>query len=113
MASSCCLSFRKVPSSIAVAASMVDHGTENRQRIDEAFAKAKLPQRLEWTEEVTAGRWVIRYRVGVNYQAPDRTKMLELDRSVFRADRPFLFLIRERLSGTILFVGKLASPPGG
>lgn len=32
---------------------------------------------------------------------------------VFRADRPFLFLIRERLSGTILFVGKLASPPDG
>ena len=32
-------------------------------------------------------------------------------RPVVRADRPFLFLIRERLSGTILFVGKLASPP--
>ena len=28
-----------------------------------------------------------------------------------RADRPFLFFIRERLSGTILFAGKLASPP--
>ena len=28
----------------------------------------------------------------------------------FRADRPFLFFIRERLSGTILFAGKLASP---
>ena len=32
---------------------------------------------------------------------------------VVRADRPFLFFIRERLSGTILFAGKLASPPGG
>ena len=32
---------------------------ENRQRIDEAFAAADLPQPLEWTEEVTAGRWVI------------------------------------------------------
>ncbi|MYB07287.1 MAG: serpin family protein [Gemmatimonadetes bacterium] len=30
---------------------------------------------------------------------------------VVRADRPFLFFIRERLSGTILFAGKLASPP--
>jgi len=29
---------------------------------------------------------------------------------VLRADRPFLFFIRERLSGTILFAGKLASP---
>ena len=28
----------------------------------------------------------------------------------FRADRPFLFAIRERLSGTLLFVGKLATP---
>ena len=30
---------------------------------------------------------------------------------VVRADRPFLFLIRERLTGAILFVGKLAHPP--
>ena len=28
-----------------------------------------------------------------------------------RADRPFLFFIRERLSGAILFAGKIASPP--
>ena len=32
---------------------------------------------------------------------------------VVRADRPFLFFIRERFSGTILFAGKLASPPPG
>ena len=29
---------------------------------------------------------------------------------VFRADRPFVFAIRERLSGTILFVGKVLMP---
>ncbi len=29
-----------------------------------------------------------------------------------RADRPFLFVIRERLSGTILFVGAIVDPPG-
>ena len=30
---------------------------------------------------------------------------------VFRADRPFLIVIRERLSGTILFIGKIAKLP--
>ena len=32
---------------------------------------------------------------------------------VVRADRPFLFFIRERLSGTILLAGKIASPLDG
>lgn len=32
-------------------------------------------------------------------------------RLVARFDRPFVFAIRERLSGTILFLGKLAEPP--
>ena len=30
--------------------------------------------------------------------------------SVLQADRPFLFAIRERLSGTILFVGTVSNP---
>jgi serpin B len=29
---------------------------------------------------------------------------------VFRADRPFLFLIRDRKSGLILFAGRLTNP---
>jgi len=32
---------------------------------------------------------------------------------VIRIDRPFVFAIRERLSGTILFMGKIVRPPGG
>jgi serine protease inhibitor len=31
--------------------------------------------------------------------------------SAFRADRPFLVVIRERFSGTILFIGKIAKLP--
>jgi serpin B len=31
---------------------------------------------------------------------------------VIRIDRPFVFAIRERLSGTILFLGKIVRPPG-
>ncbi len=63
---------------------------ENRQKIDEAFAAAKLPQPLEWAEEVTAGRWVIRYRVDINYQdEPDRTKMLELNHASAQMKRVF------------------------
>ena len=55
---------------------------KNRQRIKEEFAVGGLPQPLEWTEQVTARRWVIRYRVDVNYQdKPDRTKMRELNRA--------------------------------
>ena len=29
----------------------------------------------------------------------------------FRADRPFLLAIRERLSGTLLFIGLIGAPP--
>jgi serine protease inhibitor len=31
----------------------------------------------------------------------------------FRADRPFLVVIRERFSGTILFIGTIGAPPAG
>ena len=56
--------------------------TENRQKIDEDFKAAGLPQRLKWTDTVNAGRWMIRYEVDVNYRGePDRAMMLELNRA--------------------------------
>ena len=55
---------------------------KNRQKIDQGFAAADLNRPLEWDDAVTAGRWVIRYEVDVNYQdEPDLTKMDELNRA--------------------------------
>ncbi len=55
---------------------------ENRQNIDADFRAAGLPRALEWTEEVIAGRWVIRYEVDLNYQdEPDPAGMRELNRA--------------------------------
>ena len=69
---------------------------ENRQTIDDAFAAAKLPQPLEWAEEVNAGRWMIRYRVDINYQdEPDKTKMLELNHASAQMKRVFDPYVRE------------------
>ncbi|MCY4509126.1 MAG: hypothetical protein OXG35_19525 [Acidobacteria bacterium] len=69
---------------------------ENRQKIDRDFAAAALPRALEWTEEVTAGRWVIRYQVDVNYQdEPDSAKMLELNRAAAEMKRVFDPYLRE------------------
>jgi serpin B len=31
---------------------------------------------------------------------------------VFRADHPFIFLIRDRISGSLLFIGRMADPRG-
>lgn len=41
------------------------------------------------------------------------TSILPKPMPVFRADRPFLFIIRDRLEGTILFMGRLSNPKGG
>ena len=61
--------------------------------------------------EVKQKSWVDVNEEGTEAAAATSVAVRETSASVFRADRPFLFLIRERLSGTILFVGKLASPP--
>ena len=63
--------------------------------------------------EVKQKSWVDVNEEGTEAAAATVVAVRETSASVFRADRPFLFFIRERLSGTILFAGKLASPPKG
>ena len=71
--------------------------------VDELWISSVLQKALvEVTEEGTeaAAATVV---VGVTSAPPPPVTV--------RADRPFLFFIRERLTGAILFVGKLAHPP--
>ena len=61
--------------------------------------------------EVKQKSWVDVNEEGTEAAAATVVTIAESSGLVVRADRPFLFFIRERLSGTILFAGKLASPP--
>ena len=65
-----------------------------------------------WISEVKQKSWVEVNEEGTEAAAATVVSVAESAAPVLRADRPFLFFIRERLSGTILFAGKLASPTG-
>ncbi|WP_419165589.1 serpin family protein [Candidatus Palauibacter sp.] len=65
-----------------------------------------------WISEVKQKSWVDVNEEGTEAAAATVVSIVERSGHVVRADRPFLFFIRERLSGTILFAGKLSSPPG-
>ncbi len=66
-----------------------------------------------WISSVKQKSWVDVNEEGTEAAAATAVTVVESAGPVVRADRPFLFFIRERLSGTILFVGKVASPPAG
>ena len=57
--------------------------SRDRQSIDRDFSGAGLRQPPAWSDAVTAGRWVIRHEVDVNYQddEPDLAKLDELNRA--------------------------------
>ena len=61
--------------------------------------------------EVKQKSWVDVNEEGTEAAAATSTGVFTSGVPIVRADRPFLFFIRERLSGTILFAGKFASPP--
>jgi serpin B len=67
--------------------------------IDAVFHKAFVNVQEEGTEAAAAT--AVAMKVG---------SPMPREAVVFRADRPFLFLIREKASGTILFLGRLTAP---
>ena len=81
----------------------------------DAFSPAADFSRLSpagvWISEVKQKSWVDVNEEGTEAAAATVVTVVESAGLSFRADRPFLFFIRERLSGTILFAGKLATPP--
>ncbi|MDE2663075.1 MAG: serpin family protein [Gemmatimonadota bacterium] len=66
-----------------------------------------------WISSVKQKSWVEVNEEGTEAAAATGVIVVTSAGPVVRADRPFLFFIRERLSGTILFAGKFASPPAG
>lgn len=75
----------------------------DRLVVSEVFHKAFVKVDEEGTEAAAASA-VVMMRAG---SAPPSTKPPE-----FRADHPFLFFLRDRTSGMILFAGRVADPRG-
>ena len=74
---------------------MIDNGS---LFIDEVFHKTFIAVDEQGAEAAAATAIVVG-----EFAAPS-------DEFEFRADRPFLFLIRDRLTGTILFFGRVTDP---
>jgi serpin B len=61
---------------------------------------------IEVTEEGTEAAAATAIAFAAGSAAPQPPRL------VFRADHPFIFLIRDRVSGSLLFIGRLADPQG-
>jgi serpin B len=70
--------------------------------LSEVFHKAFVDVNEEGTEAAAATAGVVRVMAMPNQPEPQ----------VFRADHPFLFLIRDETSGCILFIGRVTDPRG-
>ena len=64
-----------------------------------------------WIDQVKQKSFIEVDEEGTEAAAATVVVVVMSARPALRADRPFLFAIRERLSGTLLFVGKLVDPP--
>jgi serpin B len=73
-------------------------GVENRLYITAALHKAFVDVNEEGTEAAAATAVVM------------TLKAMPLPTPIFRADHPFVFLIRENSTGSILFLGRVVNP---
>ncbi len=77
---------------------LVSQTPEDNLSVSDAFHKTFVEVNETGTEAAAATGVVV------------ATRSVEADPVVFRADRPFLFLIRDVQHGTVLFVGRYAGP---
>jgi serpin B len=76
--------------------------TQEQLYLSAVIHKAFVDVNEEGTEAAAATGAVIAARAALRIQEP----------AVFRADHPFLFLIRDNRSGSILFMGRVTNPIG-
>lgn len=73
--------------------------------ISDVFHKAFVDVNEEGTEAAAATAIVMIEAMAMAYKPPPIP--------IFRADHPFLFAIRDRVSGAILFLGRITDPTRG
>ena len=84
------------------AADLSGISTQEKLHISAVVHKAFVDVNEEGTEAAAATGVIVATRAAMVRQEP----------AVFRADHPFLFLIRDTRSGSILFVGRVDNPRG-
>ena len=100
------MSYERMLNDDLAALGMVDAFDPNR-----ADLTRLSPVEFLYVSDVRQKSWVDVNEEGTEAAAATSAGVFSSGVPVVRADRPFLFFIRERLSGTILFAGKFASPP--
>jgi len=93
------LSAMGMPLAFSKQADFTGMTTRERLYIDKVLHKAFVDVNEKGTEAAAATAVVVRPTSAPNYPRAD-----------FRADHPFVFLIRENRTGSILFLGRVANP---
>ncbi|XP_057793606.1 serpin-ZX-like [Salvia miltiorrhiza] len=83
---------------------MVDSSTGQNLYVSDVFHKSVIEVNEEGTEAAAATVAVVRYGAALRR---------EEDKVDFVADHPFLFVLREDMTGVVLFIGQLLNPLAG